>query len=817
MKDSMKMLMNYAKQHDIPLSGIVCHPIYDEKKGRVTKGKSIPHREWNKINASRKKRYIQSRVDKTILGSIAKAWYIDLRSAGMYIIDIDTKNGKKAEDVMDIVAWDLLFQASNYVIRTGSGGAHFYFKVPEGVTNVRTRTKSEKFNQFLEDTENGDIDILFDSVIIEGSSYELNGKTYLYQAIKGTIEDVTECSEVWVGVQQECEIVSNSDYNIAERPSGSDEVEEYLQAIPTIKLSYQEWVKVGFVIYNELGRNGKGLFVKWSETYPNNDYNETHRVWESIIKSTTRKEKALFGSLKRLLREKDEMAYYALENKYNKFNKECLVDLNQSISEIKDENVRIVCNDKMAGDIIWEELKNKLVFSNKTFYCKENNCWTDDIQIIERSIRRYVMSSNLYRHDIKGRTVPYAQNATSAQNIVKVIMDNAVAYRDDLWESKTFESSRGKILFMNGYYDMKEGQFITTDSELFDSSVVFMEHIPYEYDILCVEPEYVNNLYQRFFIIPFGEEMGLFYLLKLARAIAGDAEKKFLAGIGSSNTGKSALTSILSNALGGYFGAWNGANICYKSSSQDEAQKLRWLYLLRHKRIIVSNELQTGGLGIDGNMIKKLSNGGLDHIVAREHNSNELSFKIGFLPILFAQDIDKIRPMDDAVMTRVRAVHYQKIYVDEPTNEFELKIDRNLEMEVQTHHFRMGFIELLCKTYKDWHEEGRDETEPESVKHTVKEVIGSHASIIDCFQDEFEITNCSDDFVTSAEIEKWLTDGKYHVTGTKFGLEMKKYITVKKLENVKGNQVKKIKGKSVKVWKGIRRYEEVEESDVKIE
>ena len=77
-----------------------------------------------------------------------------------------------------------------------------------------------------------------------------------------------------------------------------------------------------------------------------------------------------------------------------------------------------------------------------------------------------------------------------------------------------------------------------------------------------------------------------------------------------------------------------------------------------------------------------MSNGGLDDIIGREHCGNESEFKVGFLPILFAQDMDRITPKDDAVVTRMRAVHYEKPFVDSPSNEFELQKDPNMESEI---------------------------------------------------------------------------------------------------------------------------------------
>lgn len=482
------------------------------------------------------------------------------------------------------------------------------------------------------------------------------------------------------------------------------------------------------------------------------------------------------------------------------------IDVSDLIIDDGKEKRRVVLGDKEAGDLLYQELKDTLVFCNGRFYNKTNNIWTLDQDVLERDLRRYVMESDLWTKT-KDKVTPYSQKVSNGNNCVTAIMDRAIKHRNDMWETLAFESSRGKLLFRNGYYDMKRGGFYQTTHPSFDQSVIFTEDIPFNYDESLVNPEYMASIKDRFFIKPFEEEMGSYYLLKLARATAWDREKKFLAGIGSSNTGKSAISSALKNCLGGYFGTWNGVNICYKpNSSQDEAQKLRWMYLLRTKRIIVSNELQVGGMGIDGNMIKKLSNGGYDDIVAREHGGNETAFKVGFLPILFAQDLDRIRPMDDAVMTRLRAINYQKVYVDEPSNVLELKIDRGLEQEMMTDQFRMNFLQLLFQTYKNWIDGGRDETEPECVRVAIKEVVGVESNIIDAFLNDFEVSDNPDDFIKSSDIEAWMTEGKFRVTMTKFGMEMNRYCKINGKENV-GSKKKKVDQKSVMCWFGIRRQE----------
>ena len=63
---------------------------------------------------------------------------------------------------------------------------------------------------------------------------------------------------------------------------------------------------------------------------------------------------------------------------------------------------------------------------------------------------------------------------------------------------------------------------------------------------------YIASIRDRMFSKTFGEEVGNWYILQLARGLAGDCIRRFLVGIGSSNTGKSLLSSALKSTCGGW-------------------------------------------------------------------------------------------------------------------------------------------------------------------------------------------------------------------------------------------------------------------------
>ena len=122
--------------------------------------------------------------------------------------------------------------------------------------------------------------------------------------------------------------------------------------------------------------------------------------------------------------------------------------------------------------------------------------------------------------------------------------------------------------------------------------------------------------------------------------------------------------------------------------------------LLRFKRIILSNEVKNGDgekdIALNGNMIKKLSSGG-DSVVGRSHCKEETPFIPHFLAICLANDMLKIKPYDDAVDARAKIMKFDKTFVDNPSNEYELQKDENIKSEMNTEKFQRCFVMLLIK------------------------------------------------------------------------------------------------------------------------
>ena len=486
---------------------------------------------------------------------------------------------------------------------------------------------------------------------------------------------------------------------------------------------------------------------------------------------------------------------------------------------LKNENEGFLANNDLeASNMIYAKIKDRLKYSNKVLYYKEAYRWIADSEGTKAALGNYIRNSGIKRLNSFTNTVEdYAQQRKLGQNILNDVLDIARVNCDDEWCKKMYLSSLGKILFNNGYYDFSKGAFYAYDHALYDHSIIFIEYITYDwvFQSTVADKEYIDSVKQRFFISPFGADVADYYLLNIARGLAGDVMKRALFGIGNGNTGKSAMSAAIDSVCCGYCGTFNANNITKKKmTTGDDAQQMRWIMMLLSKRIIISNEIEPDVV-ISGTALKKITSGGFDKIVARTHGWTETEFKISFLPIIFANDLDKISPMDDAIVNRVRAINYTKTYhlTPDPANPDELLIDEGLKNEIVTPKFRLAFMTLLMRAYKTFVKNKSVEIEPAEIKKAFVSTFGHVEDYITTFCNAFEFTDNAEDFLSNDDIAEWIKNNKLAITNTKISRELNKYIEKKGFTCVE-NKVKKISGKVFRGWSGIKEMDSNNDNDI---
>jgi phage/plasmid-associated DNA primase len=435
----------------------------------------------------------------------------------------------------------------------------------------------------------------------------------------------------------------------------------------------------------------------------------------------------------------------------------------------------------------------------------ETGLWNSNENIQFKIIGRFEEHLHLLREGKDGRMIKSPKSYGNTTVLKRQLIPELKTLNiNDEWLKQSQSSSLGKILFNNGYLDMKTGDF----HETFDPNIVFFYKINQDWEQFYDDDlEYMRSVERRMFLDPLGADVGDYLILNLARGFAGDVMKRIIFGLGGTDCGKSVLTKAIACALGGYAGSFNAENLAYSKSSADEAAQMRWVMLLRYKRIIFSNEMKST-VELNGNMIKKISSGG-DSVIARSHCKEEEEFCPHFLPMCMSNDLNKITPYDDAVSNRIRVVSFKKRFVEVPRNDWELPMDRNIEKEIETPKFKRAFVGMLVRRYiKFMKEENGTENEPKGVLEAKTEWIGGDAEVgfVSKFLEDYEITNEEHHFIPSTEIDSWAERKKLGISMRKFGVELKKYCTIQGFDKV-NNIVKKINKKNARVWVGIRRLE----------
>ncbi len=179
-----------------------------------------------------------------------------------------------------------------------------------------------------------------------------------------------------------------------------------------------------------------------------------------------------------------------------------------------------------------------------------------------------------------------------------------------------------------------------------------------------------------------------------------------------------------------------------------------------------------------------------------------------------ANDLPKINGFDEAINKRLNIIGYKKQFVEEPTNEFELKMDVNLNDEMKTEAFKIAFNILITETYLNYINGGKIEIIPEGVKNSKTEWVGENADnmTINKFLEEYEITDNVAHYTVSKEIEMWLKEANITISMTKFSMELKKYCKIKQYINIE-SKIKKVNGKCKQSWIGIKRQDEEDEEE----
>lgn len=422
------------------------------------------------------------------------------------------------------------------------------------------------------------------------------------------------------------------------------------------------------------------------------------------------------------------------------------VDCANRIFDLVGKEKFVTCNDKLY------------VFNEKTGMFNVGKTW------LNKYLKKYSDYLNIAISTNKEGITKYDNYGKNAVLMRKMPEVFAIDTIDDEWTTRTELSSLGYLLYRDGIYNMKTGEF----TREFDPSIVFHFAVPHYFPKRNEKKiKYARSItFDRMFDNP--EPM----ITALACALAGEIGlKTFYLCPGDHNAGKSLLSQILKNCFGKYVATFTADNLAISSGTdtKDQAQKYRWALAHRYARILTSSEVSMQK-PLDGDMIKKHASGGNDALNGREHYKSEEAFRPNYTMFSFLNDIPEIKPFDNAVNVRLKYIEFPFVFLHKDKNGNFITLDnkeveigpkykeanKDMDKLVKEQDFIDGFTHLIFDYYLKYLREGFpifDDIVKEKWTRECKE--GNN--IGDILNSEFVITGNKSDFVIGADMKIFYT------------------------------------------------------------
>jgi len=775
----MNRTLEYFQKNNAPVSAVQFRPSFSEKKGRVVKGSGFANPKtpegvsWNHFPGFHHE-YVKHQ------GCSANAWYGYLPKVNMYVVDVDTHNGMPAKEALTEEAYNRLFEASGYVVETGSGGAHFYFQ-SNGVKFDR-KVDVEQWRSWLRPGVKGGIDLITDAIVLEGSSYEFEGKTYSYKSAKpgATIASTTFHQGIFNEVSEVSKPKNEVVVPESPLPAGvppiqkeayetftqkTNEVEQLIDLLSEERATnYDSWIKVGFTLkslFHDLP-DGEALFLRFSaKSYKYNE-SECIRAYRGITPRTGYTKKSLFYWAK----EDNPVEYQTLFGL--KMTWGLLKCLNQS--EMAKCFTGLVTQEYIFSQGVWFNYtpQNTLVRLGKThpdgLKRLVSDCLQEEACNLVKSLKK---EQETYLPCLK--LAGEAHKTFGSSQWINGVIDfiRGLYTDDDLYD--LIDTNMNLLAFSNGVlfdYGTKAIRLIQREDNIMRTTgkPLTQESSKEKRELLLAE---LLNIFNT-------QEMVNYWLETIAIALFRNSFEKMYCHTGSGGNGKGVLFGVVKEALGAYY--YQAPNEFLTTTYKADAPNST-LANARGIRIFMTSEPSSEnadgrGMKLSTDLIKALTGG--DDINARDlYESAKRPFKPTFTTILQCNTIPDFTKVDGGLRRRFEKMDYPNKFVEEPTRKNEKKIDYELKKKLTSYEVVNEFMLLLWDTAKSFTVFHR----PDAVRLSTKSFLDDADKVLCWLDEKMEKTDelpAVGERITKAEaVRQYMADTGVRITPKKFHDQMK--------------------------------------------
>jgi hypothetical protein len=296
------------------------------------------------------------------------------------------------------------------------------------------------------------------------------------------------------------------------------------------------------------------------------------------------------------------------------------------LAELKDQQVKFnkasnifVNDDKEAVDIIYEQIKDRFVYSNGSMFFKnEQHKWVHNKEDINDYLKNHIFNQKIYLTNKDYDLVPYCGKMNHTRNIQDgLITKLKINKKDDTFYAKFHMSTKNKLCFKDGVLDFKKRSFVAWEDlteEVYTTVIIDRCYAEHFNNIDRASIDKVMDIFRKMFGAD-TEKVLQFY----ARAISGNFEdKNFMSFSGNRNCGKGLLFDLFKFAFCDYICGFDLENLMVgreSKKSSDNAKENAWLSCFEFARCAIAQETDDN---VNGNIhgSKKLSNKKLKSIMS---------------------------------------------------------------------------------------------------------------------------------------------------------------------------------------------------------
>lgn len=444
-------------------------------------------------------------------------------------------------------------------------------------------------------------------------------------------------------------------------------------------------------------------------------------------------------------------------------------------------------NEDAASDLIIEDLRDRLKYSNSRIFIRKDRIWISDFSAIENYLLVFIASSNIKKMNQKGEWTSFAQNHNPARCILRLVLSKIRERTED--DAKFYDSlhstTKARLCFRDGVLDMPSRQFHLWDELPFEINSTTM--IPYDYADYYKTPdrELAKHILEKVFS-PLFEENTPLALQFLARAIAGHAEdKNWMSFVGKRDCGKGVIYDGLATAFGKYVQAFELGNILTGDKDVQESEIARKLYFLldyEFVRVAIAQETPSreSTKKLNGQLFKKIQSGGDMLIARRNYDTRDTYFRT--MMSLVSMGNNDLKLTDSDIMEHCLAFgsslqfkqqgeidHVKELYED-PLMWKGLRVgDPTIKDKMKTPEWRNAIVIMILDYYSDSAVE---------ITRSGEEDDNSPVLRLKILQ-SYEITGNQEDRILYKTVEDRLNDSNRRITSELklLGVEKKKMNT----------------------------------------